>query len=119
MKPILIVTFFLSTFSICKSQNCETFPKSFKSYEAALQQIDLTEFKFEDHVNTSKSSWLLNARYYSCDGKKGFFIIKTRKNREYIHADVPIEIWNQFKNANSFGRFYNQRIKGRYGLHLY
>lgn len=118
MKLIFILTIFFSTFVDCKSQNCETFPKSFESYEAAIQLIDLTEFEFKDNVNTLKSSWLSYAKYYSCDSKKGFFIIKTTKNYEYIHQDLPIEIWNQFKNAYSFGQFYNERIRGKYRLSL-
>ena len=32
----------------------------------------------------------------------------------YTYYDVPVEIWQDFKNAESKGRYYNQYIKGSY-----
>ncbi len=99
----------------CNSQNCSELKDDFKSYEQAQKSIETTKFKFSDNCNTSKSSWILGAEYYSCDNKTGYFLIETKK-KTYIHKDLPKEIWNEFKKADSFGRFYNSRIKGKYQL---
>ena len=55
--------------------------------------------------------------YYSCDSKTGYLLITTAK-KTYAYDNVPIEIWNKFKNADSFGKFYLSNIKGRYRLYL-
>lgn len=118
MKQIFILTIYLSSFINCQSQNCNTLPKHFASYEAALQLIDFAKFDFRDDVNTSRSSWLKEAKYLSCHSQKGFFIIRTKKNDVYIHQDLPVEIWYQFKKTNSFGQFYAKQIRGKYRLNL-
>lgn len=94
---------------------CNRLPQTFKSYNQALTLIKSSKFKISESVNTSKSSWIRGASYYSCDKITGFLIVVTDE-KEYIHKNVPLEIWNQFKNANSFGSYYSQNIKGRYRL---
>jgi len=111
----IIGIFLLSNFSY--SQNCKTLPIEFDSYEQAIRLVKSSTFKIEESLNTSKSSWIRGASYFSCDRKTGFLIFKT-DDREYIHQNVPIDIWNGFKNASSFGSYYNRYIKGRYQLSL-
>lgn len=89
----------------------------FRSYSDAVRTVENTNFKIEEKLNTSRSSWIRGASFYSCDGIVGYLIIGTDK-QEYIHKNVPIEIWNGFKRAKSFGSYYNQYIKGRYRLNL-
>jgi KTSC domain len=118
MKQIFILLLFLSTFANCNSQSCETLPKSFVSYESALQLINQSKFEFTDKVNTSKSSWLSEAKFFSCDNKIGFFTINTIENDVYVHQNLPIELWNEFKAASSFGQYYSQHIRNKYRLKL-
>jgi hypothetical protein len=113
LKYIFILFLSLS----CKSQNCETLNENFSSYEVALKSIKATNFNVSEKLNTSKSIWIKGAEYYSCDEKQGYLLILTAK-KTYIHSNVPIETWYDFKKAESFGRFYNSRIKGRYQLIL-
>jgi hypothetical protein len=115
MRNALLLFFGFLSFS-CNAQNCNTLPK-FTSYNQAISVVQNSNFKIDESVNTSKSGWILSAHYYSCDGKTGFFIIQTRP-RKYIHANMPISVWQQFKKADSFGAFYNYNIKGRYRLYL-
>lgn len=82
-----------------------------------MELIKSSHFKFSDKCNTSSSSWILNAEYFSCDKETGFLLLTT-KTTTYIHQDVPIEIWKEFKRAESFGTYYNQHIKGRFQLEL-
>ncbi|MCM8569699.1 KTSC domain-containing protein [Gramella jeungdoensis] len=96
-------------------QNCRDLPQQFESYYTAKDKISNAAFKVEDTFNTSRSSWIKNAHYYSCNGRTGFLIIST-KTDSYIHQNVPVALWNEFKVASSLGRFYNLNLKNKYQL---
>jgi len=113
IKYFLFVFVFIS--SSCNSQNCKELEGNFSNYEQAKKSIESTNFTISDKCNTSKSSWILGAEYYSCDKQTGYFFLRTNK-KTYIHKDLPKELWNEFKNADSFGKFYNGKIKGKYQL---
>jgi hypothetical protein len=98
-------------------QSCKNIPAHFNSYDEAVAFVKSASFEFKDNVNTSKSSWIRSASYYSCDGKTGYFIFST-DSKEYIHRGVPIQIWRGFKNATSFGRFYDLEIRHKYRFSL-
>lgn len=93
-----------------KTHDCSDITTPFQSYSQAINVVESAEFKISDEVNTSKSSWIRSAKYYSCDGRVGYMVYTTDK-KKYIHQDVPIEIWEEFKNADSFGKYYNKNIK--------
>ena len=101
----------------CRETDCKKLPSSFKSFDQAETIIKKTEFTFTDNINTSKSSWIKGASFYSCGKMVGFFILKTDKEN-YIYQNMPIEVWNSFKDANSFGSYYNNFIKHHYQLVL-
>ena len=101
----------------CTSQTCQSLPKTFSNYTEALSAVKSSKFKVFEELNTSSSSWIRGASYYSCDGVTGYFILKTDE-KEYIHSGVPIGVWRRFKNAESFGSAYNKNFKGRYTLEL-
>lgn len=111
---ILLISGF---FCPINGQDCNKIPSVFSSYEQAKQIVQSATFKIKDNIDTTKSSWIRGASFYSCDGKKGFLIIKTDA-RDYIHQNVPIEVWRGFKNADSFGNYYNSYLKGNYRLSL-
>ena len=121
MKKLIIVIYTVilnSVFVIAQSNNpCESLPESFSSYEQAQQQVQNAVFKVHESVDTRKSSWIRGLTYYSCDGHVGFFIMKT-DSKSYIHENVPIEIWNDLKNADSFGSYYNENIKHNYRISI-
>jgi hypothetical protein len=114
LRQFLFFCLCLTLYS-CSAQNCRDIPSVFSSYQQAKNLIQKSSFAYSDKLNTSKSSWIRGASFYSCDNKTGFLIIATDK-QEYTHQNLPIEIWNSFKSANSFGQFYNQNIKNRYQL---
>jgi hypothetical protein len=115
LKLTLIVLIISFTVSSCNSQDCKELPSSFDSYKHALSEVKSTDFKLEDSVNTSRSSVIESANFFSCDGNNGYLIIEIR-NTEYIYQNVPIAVWESFKNVDSFGRFYNRKINGSYKL---
>jgi hypothetical protein len=94
---------------------CEELPSSFSSYEEALRKITNANFRYQDNISITSSSWIRSASYYSCDGNTGFFIIKTDK-QFYIHRDLPISVWKSFKSSTSFGSYYSHNIKSEYQL---
>jgi len=97
--------------------SCDDLPASFASYSDAMGQIRSASFRIAEEQNTDESSWVRGAEFYSCDGASGFFILRT-DDREYIHVDVPVAIWQGFKDATSIGSYYNANIKRRYRLVL-
>ena len=40
-------------------------------------------------------------------------------DKNYIYQNLPIEVWQNFKNADSFGSYYVRNIKGKYQLSIY
>jgi len=104
-------------FLSCSRLNCNDLPGSYSSYDEALSTIRSAEFKLHEKISTSKSSWIRGAEYYSCDNRTGYFILKT-DSKDYIHKDMPVNVWESFKNAESFGRYYNDNIKHRYYFKL-
>ena len=97
--------------------SCAHLPTSFASYTEAMDQIRSASFRIAEEQNTDESSWVRGAEFYSCDGVTGFFILRT-DDREYIHVEVPVAVWQGFKEASSFGTYYNANIKRRYRLDL-
>ncbi len=114
---VILLIAFGSSGSEKAGMDCNDIPEYFTSYNEAQEIIFNAEYNYVDHANTSRSSWISHAGYLSCDGSYGFFFIETG-SRIYIHQDVPIELWYGFKEADSFGSFYNYYIKGRYWLKI-
>lgn len=108
------LVFFASLFSSCRqNNNCDKLPKRFTSYAEAISKIESSKFEIKEEVNTSKSSWIRGASFYSCDGNIGFFILQTTKQK-YLYSNMPYDLWIEFKNAESFGKFYNDKIKHQF-----
>jgi hypothetical protein len=112
-KLITIVLFFFAYNA--SAQDCKTISETFSSYEQAVKAISNSTFSYTDKVNTSSSSWIRSATFKSCDGKIGFLIIGTDSN-PYIHQNVPISLWQNFKRASSYGSFYTRLIKNKFKL---
>ena len=100
-------------FSACAPNNCSTLDGENLSADEMVFAIEGRDFDYSDFGDTSKSSWIRAAKYYSCDGEFGYFMLET-DDKVYLHKDVPLRMWHGFKRSNSFGRFYNDQLKGRY-----
>lgn len=117
MRIIGFYIFCSISISTYGQSDCNKLQEKFSSYSEAIEKINRTKFAFIDKVNTSSSSWVRGASFYSCNKRLGYFIIKTDKGN-YIYKDLPINIWNSFKNSSSFGRYYDINIRNRYQLYL-
>ena len=96
-------------------RNGAELPKTFKDHEVAIEQVEAASFEIEETIQTPESSWIQSATFRSSDDRMGFFLL-TAKNKKYIYQDVPRELWEGFKKADSKGGYYNRHIKGRYQL---
>lgn len=67
-------------------------------------------FEVKDVVD--KDSSLISIAYY--DGKDVAIDFDSNSSDYYVYRNVPVEVWNAFKNATSLGQFYNWYIKGQY-----
>lgn len=102
----------------CSTNNCQSLPSTFSSYQQAKNRVRSSSGYEIKQKRSFKSSWLKSAEFYSCDGKNGFLIITTNKGKTYIHSLVPKNLWSSFINSHSYSSFYVKNIKGNYRLHL-
>ena len=71
--------------------------------------VNLASANFE-YLDTDKSSFIRGAWY---DKRNEYMVIKL--NDVYYHyCGVPESVWKDFKQAESFGRYFNQAIKEEY-----
>ena len=118
MKKLLLLLL-LFAFVSCNTQNCDQINnKKFSSFSEAKQYVETFDFQLSEEENLQRSSWMKKANYYSCDGLVGYFSYETKTGKDYIYRNVPKEVWQGFKNADSPGGYYNQNIKGRFVLVL-
>lgn len=116
MKKIFLI-FSLLIGLHCYSQDCNKLSNGFNSFEQASKLIFNSTFAFTDNADVSDSSWITSAKYYSCDNKTGFFILKT-SNKIYSHQKVIKTLWQNLIKAKSKGSFYSKNIRGKYQLKL-
>lgn len=132
-RPFFVVTaMFLLVSLSCRNTNnevhklnnteeskisCSDLPTQYQSYDEAKSSILQASFQIEDAVNTTKSSWIRGASYYSCDGQSGYFFLSTEK-KDYLLQGMPIDVWEGFKGADSFGEYYNAFIRGRFYMYV-
>lgn len=109
-KLIIYLSFFLLLFS-CKKEIPQ--PKQFQNYEQVSAYLNDVKFSIDETTDTSESEWITSAHYQSKDGKTGFLTLGMR-GKPYHFQNVPVEVWEDFKNAESKGSFYHQKIKGNY-----
>jgi len=66
-------------------------------------------------LDTSKSSFIKWAWY---DESKEYMIIKL-KNTNYHYCWIDRDTWNWFKNADSFGKYFNIYIKNKFDCRVW
>ena len=113
MKLSIFVTTICALLFSCGQSECEKLNSDFSSYTNVISKIRSTDFQLEEKEYTD-SSWIESIEYFSCDKNTGYLIITTKNGREYVHKDLPFQVWEGFKEAPSKGRYYNNFIKGNY-----
>lgn len=69
--------------------------------------IDIALF---EALDTTGSSFVQGAWY----DKHNEYMIINLSGTNYQYCNLPADIWENFKQASSFGSFYNKNIKGSY-----
>lgn len=90
-------------------------PVKLNTIQKVEQYVSETEFSIDEYTDTSNSSWINSERYQSEDGESSFFTMTTNE-KDYISVNVPIEVWQGFKNADSKGSFYNKNRRDKYTI---
>ena len=48
------------------------------------------------------------------DNETKRLVVVFKNSKEYFYDNVPTEVWKQFQESESKGKFYVQNIKGKY-----
>ena len=67
--------------------------------------------EFTDVIAVTNSSVFNEIAY---DEKNYYLRIKMKTGMEYIYDNVPLSVWEGFKNAPSKGSYYATNIRGKY-----
>jgi hypothetical protein len=70
-------------------------------------KVDLSQFEYLD---TSKSSFVNGAWYDATDD----YLVLKLNDEYYQYCNLPDSTWLEFSKADSFGNYYNSRIKAIY-----
>jgi hypothetical protein len=87
----------------------------FTSYAEAVRIVrSIYDCDVED---VNRSTLVYGAEYCDAGGAHGYLIVNLR-GREYIHAGVPRQVWEEFRDAESMGSYYASHLRGHYRLTL-
>lgn len=112
MKKLLINLLFISV--LCSLCGCSNYffntgqnINTLSDYVSSDGTINIYVYGESEILYTEESSWIDYIKYYS-DSKH---LIMCANNHEYIHSNVPKSLWEDFKNSESYGSFYNEHLK--------
>lgn len=115
-KIILCVLFILV--SKVNAQSCNDLKANFRTHDIAYNTLQKITFNVNERYDSFLSSWIKSFQYMSCDRRKGYLVMQTKKGQMYIHQNVSIKIWTALKRASSKGTFYSNHLRGKYTLKL-
>jgi len=104
-KIIIIISLFFFLFSCNSEKNYKQIGNN-EIINVKYREEPLNISSFES-IDTSMSSWIRWASY----DKNDKYLILDFKWTNYHYCWVPLEIWEDFKGASSFGKYYNRYIK--------
>lgn len=82
------------------------------SDNSATDEIDWRTDDAEDYLYSVNSSCFSRIGYeYSTNT---MWVEFRNSGKIYTYFDFPEDVWEEFSNASSLGRYYNSYIKGRY-----
>jgi len=96
-----------------QSTNCDSLNLATLPIIEAISIIEQSTFRFQQQFKISRTYGVMDARYFSCDGKFGYLIIKVDKE-DYIYIDVPKPKWTSLISSADINGFYDMEIKGIY-----
>jgi hypothetical protein len=96
-----------------QSANCDTLDITSYPLGEAKSIIELATFRYQQQFKISRTYGVMSARFYSCDGKSGYLVIKVDK-KDIIYLEVPEAKWKGLISSADINGFYDTEIKGIY-----
>lgn len=119
MKKILLLAFVAASFLACNNKKeCDELKGSYSTFVEARKEITKANYPIKRMQLTPESSWIKRIEYYSCNEEVGYLIVYTTRSEEYIHAHVPLKIWEELSTSSSKGSYYNSNLVNRYPFNL-
>jgi len=119
MKKSLLLLFGSICFLACDNKtDCQDLSGTYSTFVEARKDITKAKYPITKIQSTPESSWIKRIEFYSCNEKDGYLIIYTTRAEEYIHAHVPMSVWDEFSSSKSKGSYYNTNIINRYPFNL-
>lgn len=106
MKRILTTLLLVTAFSYSTAFACNAAYVKYRDTHVCLDQ-----FEYQD---TSRNSFVKGAWY---DASNDYMVLSL-KGTKYHYCRMPDSVWNAFKGAFSYGRFYSANLKGKYDCRL-
>jgi len=98
-----------------QSTDCDSLDISTGSIKEAIEGIVNSKFRFQQQFKISRTYGVMSASFYSCDGERGFLIMKVDK-KDYIYLEVQKSVWDTLITSQDINGFYNSDIKESYSL---
>ena len=98
-----------------QATNCDSLDIPTTSLENAIQMIESANFRYHQQFSISRTYGVMKAKYYSCDGEKGFLIMKVDK-KDLVYTKVPKSVWDELINAEDLNAYYKTRIINQYNV---
>ncbi|NLG05537.1 MAG: KTSC domain-containing protein [Clostridia bacterium] len=92
----------------CGNEECNQ--SNYVDVKYSDSSVNLEDSRFE-YLSTAGSSFINGAWY---DSAEEYMVIEL-SGTYYHYCGMPESIWKEFKKAGSFGTYYNDWIKGKYG----
>lgn len=67
----------------------------------------------KEMINITSSTGIISATYES---SIKYLTVTFKTGKSYGYSEVPIEVWNSFKEATSKGSFFSRNIKNKYKM---
>jgi hypothetical protein len=98
-----------------QSTDCDSLYVLSSPIDEAIENIERSTFRFQQQFKISRTYGVMNARYYSCDGEKGFLIINVDR-KDFVYMDVPKSIWDNLITSPDINTFYVSEIEESYDV---
>lgn len=119
MEKNIFYALALFTIIACNNKKeCNELTGTYTTFVEARKDITKANYPIKKIQLTPESSWIKRIEFYSCNEEDGYLIIYTKRSEEYIHAHVPLPIWEELSTSASKGSYYNLHIINRYPFNL-
>jgi len=98
-----------------QSTNCDSLDLSSDSLGELIKRIENSTFRFQQQFKISRTYGIMNARYFSCDGERGFLIMKIDK-KDLIYFEVPKSVWDTLITSSDINAYYASQIRDHYEM---